>query len=206
MATMVISVLGIAGSLALLILTAAAGQPLAHLVVAAVMSLLIAVKCASEQRRASGNPVMVASMAYHYIGLAWLWAALALLVTYNFILQWREWLHYFLACAVLAAISLFLASALRKDAESSNADATMTKVARTLAMILMVAMVLVVAGLLVHTGKTWELGGKMAAVTKAGVQRAGSQEWAGNNIFFFGAVSIALLAWTAYAALGKVRR
>lgn len=203
MTLMIISVLGIAGSIALLTLTAAAANPLAHLVVAAVMNTLIAVKCLSEQRRTAGKPSMIASLGYRYMGVAWAWAALVLLVTYVFILQWREWPHYFLACIVLTGVCFFVASALQKDAEGSGADETMAKVARTLALVILIAMLLVAGGLLLHTGKTFQLGGKMAALAGAATQRPGAQEWAGNNIFFCGAISIAVLAWTAYSALRR---
>jgi hypothetical protein len=61
-----------------------------------------------------------------------------------------------------------------------------------------------VVGLAVHDGKSFVLGGKVLkflTVQKIG----GSQEWAANNIFFFGSLAVAAVAWKTLAILNKIK-
>lgn len=209
MSSMVIWMLGIGASVAALVLAAAMRLPYLHLGVAALVSLLVALASFQEAREIKGGRQeagMLASSSFRHIGLIWTWAALAMFVTYAFILQWREWWHYFIAFMVLAGLCLFVSSTLRKDAEADSADATMFSIGRILAIALLVVCIGVMAGLLIHDGRAWVIGGKFLKLPGAAKIVTGAQEWAANNIFFFGALAIAAVSWNALGALGRVRK
>ena len=91
-------------------------------------------------------------------------------------------------------LSLFLSVTLRKDNDMSMGDETMIKIARSFSIFVLVAMVVTMIGLLVD-GKMWRF------TTLAGLRR-GSQDWAANNIFFFGAMAQAAISWNAIALTG----
>jgi hypothetical protein len=196
---MVIWMLSLGASIAVLIVTAATRAYYLHMAAAGAVSILVALasfqeaRSIGEERRQAG---LLASSSFRHMGLVWTWGALALLVTYSFILSWREWWQFFIGFMVLAGLCLFLSATLRKDAEAGSSDATMFKVASGLSIFFMIAMVGVMAGLLID-GKLWRF------TTVAG-QRIGSQDWAANNVFFFGALAIGAVSWNAYTALRKV--
>ena len=122
-------------------------------------------------------------------------AAISLLATYAFrILTWREWLSFFLAVMAMGGLTLFLSATITKDADAKSTDDTMMKVARGYSIFILVAMVIAMVGLVVE-GKMWRF------TTVAG-QRDGWQDWAANNIFFFGAVALACVAGNNLALIG----
>ena len=203
MSSMIIWMLGIGVSIAMLVLTAAKKLFYAHLLIAALVAILVALTAFVESRasvtegRASTGRQASANM--RYIGLIWTWGALATVVTYSFgILQWNEWWHFFLAMLAFAGLSLFLSATLQKDAEANTDDDTMFKIARGYATVLAVAMPIVMIGLL-QQGKMWRF------FTEAG-QRAGSEDWAASNIYFFGALALAAVAWNALTVLRSGKR
>lgn len=199
MSSMVIWMLGIAGSVSLLVLTAALNLFYLHMIVAALVSVLVALAAFREVRLDGSNLSEVTqrtSYLLRHMGLVLAWAALGIFATYAFkILTWREWLQFFIALMVLAGLTLFLAATLRKDAEAGIGDATMVKVARGYAMVMFGAMVITMLGLVID-GKLWRF------TTVAGM-RPNSQDWAANNIFFFGALSMAALAWNTIKTLKR---
>lgn len=196
MSSMIIWMLGLGASIAALIVTAAMKLYYVHMVVAALVSILVALAAFQEGRSVANAPhrqAMLASTGFHYVGFIWSWGALALVATYLFILQWREWWQFTIAFMVLAGLCLFISSALRQDGEAEASDTTMLKIAYGLSIFFMVAGVIVMIGLLVD-GKMWRF------TTTAG-QRPGSQDWAANNIFFFGALAVAAVSWSVFQAL-----
>ena len=135
MTSMFIWMLGIALGIAILVVSAAAGQPLTHMAASALISLVIAIIAIRENRtlHATGaSNATVASSTARHMGFVWVWGALSLLVTYFFILKWHEWLHFFLAFAVAGALCLFIASTLDRDSRAGREDETMMTVARYL--------------------------------------------------------------------------
>ncbi|MEZ5854292.1 MAG: hypothetical protein R3D67_05895 [Hyphomicrobiaceae bacterium] len=70
----------------------------------------------------------------------------------------------------------------------------MFNVARGFALFLLFAMVITMVGLLVD-GKMWRF------TTVAGLRR-GSQDWAANHIFFFGAMALAAISWNTLTLIG----
>ncbi len=184
MASLFIWMLGISLGIAILVISAAIGQPLLHMAAAALISIVIALIAIRENHdlHAAGasTPKIAASTARH-MGFVWVWGALSLLVTYFFILKWHEWFHFFLAFAVAGALCLFIASTLERDAVTGKEDPTMMKVARYLTIAQLVGMVITVIGLLVDGKMTRYLTPRFT-------------DWAANNIFFFGAVALAALS------------
>ena len=199
MSSLVIWMLGIGLSAAALVLAAAQKLFYVHMVVAALISILVALASFSETRAAEAGGDRGAGgieIALRHMGLVWTWGALGLFVTYAFdILSWREWWQFFIAFALLAGLSLFLSATLRKDKESGSRDDTLIKVARGFSIFILVAMLITMAGLLID-GKMWRF------TTVAGLRR-GSQDWAANNIFFFGALALAAIGWNAVRITGE---
>jgi len=191
MASMVIWVLGIGLSAAALVVTAAMKQFYLHMALAAIVSIFIALASFAEVRAAEAAPAggeQGISISLRHMGMVWAWGSLGLLVTYAFdILNWREWWQFLIAFALLAILSLFLATTLRKDAASGVTDPMLIKVARGFALFILIAMVITMLGLLID-GKMWRF------TTVAGLRR-GSQDWAANNIFFFGALALAAISF-----------
>ena len=199
MTSMIIWMLGIGLSVAALVVTAALKQFYVHMAIAALISVLVALASISETRTAQATGMASESsigIALRHMGLVWTWGALALLVTYALnILFWREWWQFFIAFFVMAGLSLFLSATLRKDADSGVGDDVLLKVARGFSIFILVAMLITMVGLLVD-GKMWRF------TTIAGMRR-GSQDWAANNIFFFGAMALAAISWNAIAVTGR---
>lgn len=200
--------LGLGASVAALVLTAAMKLQLVHMAVAALVSILVALAAFREGREVTGRReevALLASSGFRHLGLIWTWGALALVATYTFVLQWREWWQYFIGFFILAGLCLFVSATLRKDADADSDDATMMSVGRILATIMMAVGIAVVVGLLVHDGKSFVLGGKVVkflTTQKVG----GSQEWAANNIFLFGSLAVAAVAWNTLSILNKFKR
>ena len=200
MASMVIWMLGIAFSISVMIVTAAQSLYYVHMAVAALVSVVVALASFQEARAVpSGRSdlALQASSNFRYMGMVWTWGALGLLVTYSFILSWREWWQFFIGFALLAGLCLFISATLRNDAEKEASDATMFKIAYGLALFFMIAMVITMCGLVID-GKMWRF------TTRAGL-RPGWQDWAANNIFFFGAMALAAISWNATRVLKKLQ-
>jgi len=200
MTSMVIWVLGIAVSVSVLVLSAAMSQYYLHMAIAALISILVALASFKETRDAmaggGGRPELALGVPLRHMGLVWTWGAIGLLFTYAFnILSWREWWQFFIAFFILAGLSLFLSAILRRESESGLSDPMLVKIARGFSIFILVAMLITMVGLLVD-GKMWRF------TTVAGVRR-GSQDWAANNIFFFGAMALAAISWNAIKLTGR---
>jgi hypothetical protein len=193
MSSMIIWMLGIGVSVSALVVMAAMKQFYLHMALAALVSILVALASFREVRSADAMGAegeQGIGIALRHMGLVWTWGALALFVTYAFdILNWREWWQFFIAFFLLAGLSLFLSATLRKDAASGVTDPMLIKVARGYSIFILVAMFITMAGLLLD-GKMWRF------TTIAGMRR-GSQDWAANNIFFFGAMALAAISVNA---------
>jgi len=187
MSSMVIWMLGITASIVFLVLSAAARQPFLHMIVGATVALLFALTAISENRKLrteGASATLIASSTARHMGLVLIWGAIGLFVTYNFILKWREWWHFFLALTAAAGLCLFFAATLRKDAEAGKDDPVMAKLGRIMATLLTGGMFLTMIGLIVD--------GKMTRF-----QNPRFTDWAANNIFFFGAVALAAIGINA---------
>lgn len=193
MASLAIWMITLSVSLAAVILSAAAEQPTVHTFVAALIALAIAGMAVTEnwqQRKAGLSENVISASTARHMGLVWIWGALSLFVTYFFILTWKEWLVFTGAFAAVGILCLLFAAALDNDEQKGRKDQTMLSLARYLSIGQIIGMVLAMVGLVID--------GKFPVTVKA---NAGWQDWAANNIFFFGALAIAII--TANALWGK---
>jgi hypothetical protein len=198
MASMVIWVVGIGLSVAVLVVTAAMKQFYLHMAIAAIVSIGFALVSHSEVRaigKEPGGSEQGIAVALRHMGYVWAWGALGLIATYAFgVLTWREWWQFCIAFALLAGLSLFLASALRTDATSGVVDPLLIKVARGFALFVLIAMIITMAGLLID-GKMWRF------FTVPG-QKPNSQDWGATKFFFFGALALVLISGTVVRLTG----
>lgn len=155
-----------------------------HLAVTAIVSLGIAIAAVRAQRReagGTGSRAALAASTARYVGLVWIWAASALLVTYEVLLTWRESWTFVIGLAIVGAVCLLLAILFDRDAKTKKEDASILGLARTLNVLQVVGMLIAVIGLI--------------ADSKFGPSAVGTArpDWAANNIFFFGAIAVALI-------------
>jgi hypothetical protein len=187
-------------SVVLLVLTAA-GRELdvrlayAHMGVAAIVAAVFFITFARTNialRSEDASESRIAANTSRYLGLVWAWGALVLAATYGTgVLPWREWPTFLIACVLLSGLCLFFAATLEKDARAGRDDAAMLKIGRILAIVLLVGMLAAMGGLLID--------GKMTRF-----QTPRFTDWPANNVFFFGAMSMALIA--GYALYNKPAR
>lgn len=186
--------LGLTLVLCATIIAAATGQPLVHMALVAILNAVLAWYAIGEDRRlkaVGANESAVASSSARFMCLVWFLGAAGLVLTYVFILKWKEWWHFFLAFAAVGGLCLFFAMALAKDAEAGREDETMLKLARYLNIGQFAGMLVTVAGLLID--------GKMTRYLTPRYT-----DWAGNNFFFFGALALAAIsAHTLWAGRSK---
>lgn len=177
-----------------LILTAAAGMPLVHMAIAALVNAVMALFAVREDRvlkAAGANLSAQSSVAARNMSIVWLFGAAGLFLTYVFILSWKEWWHFTLAFAAVGLLCLGFSAMLAKDAAAGREDETMLKLARYLNIGQFAGMLITVIGLIVD--------GKMVRYLNPRYE-----DWAGNNLFFFGA--LALAAISAQALWGKTAK
>jgi len=187
---MIFWALSITISIALLVITAAGklSEPwlaYAHMSVAAVACIAFAIVAVRDTSKLADNRASrsaVAASSARFMSYVWAWGALALLISYSTgIVEWHEWFHFFLAFAIAGAAAMFFAKLLQRDAEVGKDDETILKVSRYLGYAQLFGMLAVMIGLIID--------GKM---TRFLVPRHG--DWAANNIFFFGALALAIIS------------
>jgi hypothetical protein len=180
--SMIIWMTAVCTSLILLVISAAIKAPHLHLLVSAMMSIFFALAGIQESRqmRAEGqSPMLIAASNARFMGMVWTWGAAALLMTYGFILSWKEWLPFFMGFVVAAGLCLFFSATLKKDEAAGTVDPIMKKIGNALTIGQVVGMGIAMVGLIVD--------GKLSRFAKA---RPGWEDWAANNIFFFGAFAL----------------
>ncbi|WP_072396372.1 hypothetical protein [Hyphomicrobium sp. CS1GBMeth3] len=168
--------------------SAGAAEPLGLLAAVAIVNLLLFAVAASERRslRASGaSRSLVESATARGMGLIWLWGAAALVLIYTTVLSWREWTHFSAAFAGAGLLCLGFSALLAKDARQGREDATLLRLGRYFAIAQLVGMIATLIGLVVDPDKE--------------ILYATDNDWAGNGIFLFGAVALALVS--AYALI-----
>jgi hypothetical protein len=186
MATLLLSLLVAVGLIGL-ILAAALKMPLAYAAVALLANGIIVGLAVAEQRRLDTagaiRPLRAASSARH-LAFAWIWGALAILLVYGFILNWREWLTFAIGMMAIAGICYGTAIMFSKDAEAGKIDDTMLGLGRKLNMAQVAGMAIAMVGLAVD--------GKVAVGLMAS-----RSDWAANLSFFSGAMAIAAIGLAA---------
>ena len=194
---MIFWALGISISLGVLVLTAAmrpAGVHMAylHMAVTAAMSLNFALLYIREHdtlRMAKAKPTEIAANTARFLSIVWTWGALAIGITYGGgILIWREWHLFFIAFCAFAGLCMYFSIALTNDARQDREDPTLARLGRYLTIAQLVGMLITMAGLVID--------GKMTRFINSRFT-----DWAANDVFFFGALAIALIS--GYALLMK---
>ena len=189
--SMIVWCLVIATGVAILVVTAAAQMFYLHMAVAAVISLFIAIAAyrANQQAAEAGSSeASVAGLNARYMGIIWSWGSLALFITYITVLSWKEWWQFLIAFVVAAGIAMYFSFLLTREAEQDAEDPALLNLARILAIVQLAGMVATMLGLLID--------GKMQRFVGVKVH----SDWAANNIFFFGALGLALISWMAIKA------
>jgi hypothetical protein len=184
MAALVIWMMALTVSTCITILSAAAEMPELHLAVTAIVSLAIAIVAVQMHRQAMASGATrsaLASSTSRYIGLIWIWAGSAILATYEFILQWRESWQFVAGCLFVGCVCLGLAMSFDRDDKAGREDETMLMLGRNLNLLQMVGMLMAVIGLIADN--------KFVLLAT----RPLKSDWAANNIFFFGALAVALI-------------
>lgn len=177
-------------SLALTILSAAAGMPMLHTAVTAMVTLAIAIVAVQADRGLQGKALRSARAAStaRFMGLGWVWAGTAVFVTYQFVLHgWAEWWQFATGLMLAGALSVVLSNLLQRDADAGREDEGLLKIVRTLNVVQIVGMLIAAIGLVANHKFTLGMS-------------AARPDWAANNIFFFGALAIASIGVHALAA------
>lgn len=174
-------------SICAIILTAAVNNPLLHMAASGLVSLVfagVAIREHNALTAASAPQSAIGSSTARHIGLVWAWGALGIFVTYAFILQerWPEWWHFFLGFAIAAAASIIFSNMLDRDTEAGRVDEAILKIGRALIIAQLIGVIVAVISMFVD--------GKFP-------RAASYPDWAGCNIFFFGAVAIAAISINA---------
>jgi hypothetical protein len=196
MASFAIWLTTLAVCLAAVVLAVSARQPPLHASTAAVVIFIMAITAAAEnwrQRRAGASENVVAGTSARQMGLVWIWGALALLLTYFLFLKWREWLVFSGGFALIGILCLLFAAMLDRDERAGRRDPTMLNLAKNLSIGQLVGCLIAMIGLVID--------GKFPVTVS---QNPVNQDWAANNIFFFGALGVAII--TANALYTKYRR
>jgi hypothetical protein len=179
---MIVALVVLAAGLTATTLMAAQGGPAGLIAATAVVGLVwagLAMRERSQLRASAASRSKVAAASARNMGFVWLWGALALVITYLFILKWHEWWQFALAFGVAGALSLALSALLERDATAGRDDAAMLKLARYLAFGQLAGMAAAVIGLIIDPDKEllWPNEG----------------DWAANIIFLGGALTLAAI-------------
>ncbi|OYW57304.1 MAG: hypothetical protein B7Y80_12160 [Hyphomicrobium sp. 32-62-53] len=170
-----------------LILAAGSGVPHYYMAVTALISFTIAalgLRNTIALDKAGAPLSAVSASTARYMGLVYAWGALALFVTYYFILpEWREWPVFFGALALVAVVSLFFATALSNDVARGKDDPTLLKIGRILTIVQFAGTVVAVIGLLIDPDKQFLNTAKL--------------DWAAQTVFLFGAIALAAISAAA---------
>jgi len=177
----------LAAAICATILAAAAEQPVFQLAAVAAVCVTITLLAIREHQKLkeTGAPVSaLASSTARYLALVWAWGALALLITYLFIIDkhWPEWWQFFIGFSFAAVASIAFSTLLDRDRAAGRDDATLVKAGRVLLQAQVIGMAVGIISLFVDNKFP-------RAATHA--------DWAGNNIFFFGALAIAAISLDA---------
>lgn len=162
-----------------------------HMAVAAATALFVAFvgirQCRALLDKGASASAVASSNAF-YMGIVWAWGALALVATYaTGVLIWKEWWQFLIGFAAAAILSFYFSSALKRNAMAGREDETLLSRSRIVAKVQLVAMVITMLGLLID-GKMW----RFLVVRYT--------DWAANDVFFFGAMAIALISGYALKA------
>jgi hypothetical protein len=195
MTAVVIWMLALTISLCITVLSAASDSPGLHMGMTGLVSLGIAIFGVQSHRALLAQGASASALAAQTArasGLVWVWAALAIFVTYNFILSWREWWVFVLALVLIGGLCIAFSLMFNKDTAAGRDDEALLGFARTLGAVQAFGMFIAMIGIVADGKLSW-------------LPRAGHGEWAANNIFFFGAFAIACIGANALISERKAK-
>jgi hypothetical protein len=171
-----------------------ANQPHLHMVVTGLVGLVLAILAIRAHQRlieGGASPSAIARSTACHLGLVWAWAGLALAGTYLLIIEarWPEWWQFVIGFAFAAAASLAFAKLLDRGAAPGQDDDPMVGFGRRLVQVQLIGMVAGIVSLFVDNK------------FPRGIAHP---DWAGSNIFFFGALTIAAISLDALRAPRRV--
>jgi hypothetical protein len=173
-----------------------------HAIISAMISLVIAVLAVRENDKAVTSDAEVYALSAvnaRYMGVVWAWAMVTLTLTYGLVLRWPEWWHFALPFGAAAILCLCFANLLANSAEGSTAGRIL-KISRFLAVVQLVGAIAAMVGLLVD-GKLPFLSGLPSLIE--GHYRVGAKDWAANDVFFFGAMALAVISAVALRSYNR---
>lgn len=180
-------------SLSAMVIAAGARAAVLHMVMAGLVSVGIALVAIFEnvkQRSNCASKTEIAAATARNMGLVYIWGALGIALTYGLVLHWHEWWHFLAAFATAGTLCIAYSNMLARDAAAGRTDAAMLSVGNYLTWAQLVGMVIAIVGMLVDNKLTR-------------YYNPNHQDWAAQNIFFFGAVALALISGFALWAARK---
>jgi hypothetical protein len=201
--------LGMISSVILLVVAAATRSHWLHMLLAGLVPLFMLVTYRRDLRASARAPDQIAALSCRYMGIVLSWGALAMLVVYgSATLQWREWWHFLVGFIVAAAIAFWAADRITATGDRAGDGVRRRDIVQIAMLVIAIGLAVTVLGLVLHTGRAWQLGGKLVSFETVAGQRVGWQDWSANHVFFFGAIATAVVAVRAYAALraGRVAK
>ena len=196
MTSLIVWMLAFTISICVSILAAAARMPSAHMGVTALITLAIAIVAVQAFRQLAASGVSRSALAAstsRFIALVWIWAGVAILFTYQFILTWREWWQFSAGLLLVGGMCFILSMMFQRDAAEGRDDESILRISRQLNVAQIVGMLAVAIGLVADN--KFNLSGS-----------AMRSDWAANNIFFFGALAIACIGVHALASEQRMAR
>ncbi|SDO32828.1 hypothetical protein SAMN04488061_0904 [Filomicrobium insigne] len=178
--------------LAAILWSAANVAPEMHTLACALVAASVAATAILDNRslyRRAATKHRIAASTATYMGLVWTWGAIGLFTTYTpmlDILRWKEWLVFTLAFAGVAVLCLGFAWVIASDEKRDSGEQTMLNLAQYLSVGQLVGMGIAALGLIID--------GKFPVTVKKQIEW---QDWAANNIFFFGALALAAITANA---------
>ncbi len=184
----------LAAAICATVLATAANEPALQMTAVAVVCIAIVLIAVRDHQRLRNNGAptsAVASSTARYLALVWAWAGLTVLLAYLFIIEkhWPEWWQFFIGFSFAAIASLAFARLLDRDRAAGRDDATLVKAGRVLLQFQIIGMAAGIVSLFVDNKFP-------RAATHA--------DWAGCNIFFFGALAIAAISFDALRSRANV--
>jgi hypothetical protein len=185
--------LGVAFAAAAMVMTSAMDAHIAQFALAMVISAFIAISGLRDHHalwsEGANAPRLAAALARH-MGLLWAWAAVSVVLIYSLIItSWSGWFACFLILVMGAALCLFLANILVRDADQADPDPRIINLVNWIARVQFAATCLAVGGLLAF--------GKFSANAFGG-----EAKWAAVNIMLCAAMALAGLSGYAVAQQG----
>jgi uncharacterized membrane protein YesL len=189
----IIWIAAIAIASSLLIITAGLGAVGLNALVAALISLTIAVLAVRENEKiisSDADAHALASLNARYMAVTWGWAAVAVAFVYMSAITWPEWWHFCVGFCAAALLCLCFSNLLTSEGASQVSGDKVLRLSRLLALVQLVACVLALIGMVID-GKVPFL--DMPSLIE-GKSRLGEPYWAAHNIFFFGALALAAIS------------